>query len=142
MVSGEYMNWGQPGPGKVTIYANPVHMFGSILGRFFGTHGSEGAGWYAGSPLPGFAVRHVPLGAGEGGLGMVNEPKVSGHGTMSNLVRAGMRKATSAANHYLEAHAFGSIAAIRRERRARRRWPKRSSKRSGEPRAAPPTSRI
>ena len=29
----------------------------SIMGRFFGTHGSSGAEWYAGGPRPGFTVR-------------------------------------------------------------------------------------
>jgi hypothetical protein len=61
-VSGEFMSYGAPGPGAVTLYANPTHVYGSILGRFFGTSNQNpggGAGWFAGSPRPGFMVRHL-----------------------------------------------------------------------------------
>jgi len=64
MVSGEFMRWGAPGPGAVTIYANAGHVYMSILGRFFGTTRANpggGAGWYMGGPRSGFAVVHVPF---------------------------------------------------------------------------------
>ena len=64
MVSGEYMRWGAPGKGAVTIYANAGHVYMSILGRFFGTTGMNpggGAGWFPGAPRAGFAVVHVPF---------------------------------------------------------------------------------
>ena len=106
-VSGELMNFGAPGPGEVTIYANPVHTFMSIGKHFFGTHGAEGAGWYPGSALPGFAVRHVPLGAGESLSGMIHAPGVKGTGAIAALARSGLGKAAAAANHYVETHGFG-----------------------------------
>jgi hypothetical protein len=64
MVSGEFMHWGAPGPGAVTIYANAGHVYMSILGRFFGTSSANpggGAGWFDGAPRPGFVVVHVPF---------------------------------------------------------------------------------
>jgi hypothetical protein len=67
MVSGQLGGYGEPGPGPVTIYANPTHTFMSILGKFFGTHGSSGAEWYAGSPLPGYSVRHPSMRGAFGG---------------------------------------------------------------------------
>jgi hypothetical protein len=103
--SGELASFGAPGPGDVTIYANPIHTFMSIMGRFFGTHGSEGAGWYAGSALPGYAVRHV---TGAGGLGTIGTPKVKGAGAIAALARAGLGKAAAAANRYLAGHSFGA----------------------------------
>jgi peptidoglycan hydrolase-like protein with peptidoglycan-binding domain len=64
MVSGEFMHWGNPGRGAVTIYANAGHVYMSILGHFFGTtHANPGggAGWFAGAARPGFVVVHVPF---------------------------------------------------------------------------------
>jgi peptidoglycan hydrolase-like protein with peptidoglycan-binding domain len=63
-VSGDYMHWGAPGRGAVTIYANAGHVYMSILGRFFGTTRANpggGAGWFHGAPRAGFAVVHVPF---------------------------------------------------------------------------------
>jgi hypothetical protein len=69
MVSGALAGFGAPGPGTVTIFANPGHTFMSIQGRGFGT-GAEnpggGAGWLSYNSRPGFTVSH--LGAG-GALG-------------------------------------------------------------------------
>jgi HPt (histidine-containing phosphotransfer) domain-containing protein/ferritin len=106
-VSGELMNFGLPGPGNITVFANPTHTFMEIMGRFFGTHGSEGAGWYAGSGLPGFAVRHIPLNSNEG-FG-VNTPKVTGAGMVADIVRRGLSKDANAANRYLGHHMFGTV---------------------------------
>jgi hypothetical protein len=64
MVSGEFMRWGRPGAGAVTIYANAGHVYMSINGRFFGTTRANpggGAGWFNGSRRPGFVVVHVPF---------------------------------------------------------------------------------
>lgn len=70
MTSGDYMSWGQPGPGRqVTIYANPGHMFMHVAGRgYFGTSGfghpaaGTGPAWFTIDPAPSylatFAVRH------------------------------------------------------------------------------------
>ena len=71
MVAGDFMSYGQPGPGKqVTIYANPGHVFMSIGGRFFGTSGfghpaaGTGPAWFTRQPdagyLAGFTQRHPP----------------------------------------------------------------------------------
>lgn len=71
MVAGDFMSYGQAGPGKqVTIYANPGHMFMSIGGRFFGTSGfghpaaGTGPAWFVRQPdagyLAGFTQRHPP----------------------------------------------------------------------------------
>lgn len=71
MVAGDFMSYGQPGPGKqVTIYANPGHVFMSIGGRFFGTSGfghpaaGTGPAWFVRQPdagyLAGFTQRHPP----------------------------------------------------------------------------------
>ncbi len=64
MVSGDFMNWGAPGAGAVTLYASPTHVYMSINGRFFGTsykNPGGGAGWYNDSARPGFVVVHVPF---------------------------------------------------------------------------------
>jgi hypothetical protein len=64
MVSGALAGAGKPGPGKVTVFANPTHTFMRIGNRYFGTSGANpggGAGWF---PDPGagyrsrFAERH------------------------------------------------------------------------------------
>jgi hypothetical protein len=63
LVSGQFANWGEPGPGKVTLYANSGHVYMRIGSKWFGTSGSNpggGAGWFPGAPRAGFAVRHVP----------------------------------------------------------------------------------
>lgn len=64
MVSGSLMNWGKPGKGPLTVYANPDHTFMSLDGKFAGTSGSNpggGAGWveggYPASYLSGFVAR-------------------------------------------------------------------------------------
>jgi hypothetical protein len=102
--SGELMSFGQPGPGDVTVYANPEHTFMSIMGRFFGTHGSSGAGWYAGGARPGFAVRHAPLKPGEAAFGQISPPGVKGTGPQADALRHGMIKMAHAANAYVEKH--------------------------------------
>jgi peptidoglycan hydrolase-like protein with peptidoglycan-binding domain len=64
LVSGDFMHWGAPGPGTVTIYANANHVYMSINGRFFGTsyaNAGGGAGWFKGGARPGFVVVHVPF---------------------------------------------------------------------------------
>ena len=60
MVSGEYMRWGAPGKGAVTIYANAGHVYMSILGRFFGTTGMNPAAARAGSRRSARGLRRCP----------------------------------------------------------------------------------
>ena len=44
-VSGEYMAYGEPGPGKwITIYANPGHMYMEVAGIRFDTSGARETG--------------------------------------------------------------------------------------------------
>ncbi len=64
MVSGDFENWGDPGPGKwITIYANAGHVWMDVAGWRFdtvalaegGTRWSRGGGEFSG-----FVVRHPP----------------------------------------------------------------------------------
>ena len=64
MVSGDFENWGDPGPGKwVTIYANAGHVWMTVAGWRFdtvalaeiGTRWAQGGGEFSG-----FVVRHPP----------------------------------------------------------------------------------
>ena len=69
-VSGDVPSWGFPaGPGKVTIFYNPIHTFMRIGNRYFGTSGfarpGGGAGWFDIDTLPasylaGFREVHAP----------------------------------------------------------------------------------
>jgi hypothetical protein len=44
-VSGEYMTYGEPGPGKwITIYASPGHMYMEVAGIRFDTSGARDTG--------------------------------------------------------------------------------------------------
>jgi len=73
MVSGQFMGYGKPGPGWLTVYANPGHVYTTIGGHAWGTSTSRpggGPGWFSGGARPGFAVRHVPMGPGGGLFGM------------------------------------------------------------------------
>jgi cell wall-associated NlpC family hydrolase len=64
MVSGQFEDWGDPGPGKwITIYANAGHVWMTVAGWRFdtvalaesGTRWAQGGGEFAG-----FVVRHPP----------------------------------------------------------------------------------
>ncbi len=67
MVSGTFMKWGAPGPGRwITIYANRTHVYAVIAGLRWDTvgdpAGTSGPRWHAEPPYPkGFIVRH-PVG--------------------------------------------------------------------------------
>ena len=67
LVSGSFMTWGEPGPGKwITIYANKTHVFMEVAGLRWDTGGDApgvtGPRWH---PEPfssaGFVIRH-PVG--------------------------------------------------------------------------------
>jgi hypothetical protein len=67
LVSGSFMTWGEPGPGKwITIYANKEHVYMTVAGLRWDTGGDPtgvtGPRWHA-EPFyaKGFAVRH-PVG--------------------------------------------------------------------------------
>ncbi|HEY1538338.1 MAG TPA: hypothetical protein VGF63_02990 [Solirubrobacteraceae bacterium] len=62
--SGQFMSWGDPGPGRwITVYATPSHAFMIVAGHRFDTTGREqtGSRWQS---LPGdttgYVVRHPP----------------------------------------------------------------------------------
>jgi cell wall-associated NlpC family hydrolase len=64
MVSGDFENWGDPGPGRwITVYANAGHVWMQVAGWRFdtvalsygGTRWAQGGGEYSG-----FVVRHPP----------------------------------------------------------------------------------
>jgi hypothetical protein len=67
LVSGSFMTWGEPGPGKwITIYANKAHVYMVVAGLRWDTGGDiageTGPRWHAEPPYPkGFVVRH-PVG--------------------------------------------------------------------------------
>ena len=63
MVSGEYMNYGEQGPGKwITIYSNPGHIFMVVGGMRYDTSfrdGPYGTRWQkAKRSYAGFTVTH------------------------------------------------------------------------------------
>jgi cell wall-associated NlpC family hydrolase len=65
LVSGQFAQWGEPGPGRwVTIYANNGHVFMYVAGLRFDTSGRNGplgSRWQtAPRSLAGFSVRHPP----------------------------------------------------------------------------------
>lgn len=67
LVSGSFMTWGEPGPGRwITIYANKEHVYMVVAGLRWDTGGDlageTGPRWHAEPPYPkGFVVRH-PVG--------------------------------------------------------------------------------
>jgi hypothetical protein len=64
MASGDFMKWGDAGPGQwVTLYANGGHIYAVIAGLRFDTSGRSSAGtrWQADMrPGKGYEVRHPP----------------------------------------------------------------------------------
>jgi cell wall-associated NlpC family hydrolase len=64
MVSGDFENWGDPGPGRwITIYANAGHVWMEVAGWRFDTVAlaESGTRWaQGGGEFSGFVVRHPP----------------------------------------------------------------------------------
>jgi len=64
MVSGDFEDWGDPGPGRwVTIYANAEHVWMEVAGWRFDTVAlaEDGTRWArGGGEFSGFVVRHPP----------------------------------------------------------------------------------
>lgn len=64
MVSGQFEDWGDPGPGKwITIYANAGHVWMEVAGWRFDTVAlaEDGTRWArGGGEFSGFVVRHPP----------------------------------------------------------------------------------
>lgn len=119
MVSGELASYGAPGPGPITIYANGVHAFMSIMGKFFGTSESNpggGAGWFpsslglgeatAGDSGGSFAVRH-PTGVIAETLAknVITGPE----GALKQIGQGSVNKVEAAANAYVEKHMPGGF---------------------------------
>jgi len=64
LTSGDFMHWGQSGPGRwISIYANSGHVFMVVAGLRFDTSGAQGGTrWQPanGRSYAGFTVRHPP----------------------------------------------------------------------------------
>jgi hypothetical protein len=64
MPSGDFMDWGEPGPGQwVTIYAKGSHMYMMVAGLRFDTSGraEDGSRWHTSTrSASGYAVVHPP----------------------------------------------------------------------------------
>jgi peptidoglycan hydrolase CwlO-like protein len=64
MVSGDFENWGDPGPGRwITIYANADHVWMTVAGWRFDTVAlaEDGTRWArGGGEFSGFVARHPP----------------------------------------------------------------------------------
>jgi hypothetical protein len=64
MVAADFMNWGEPGPGRwVTIYAKQTHVFMRVAGIRFDTvaRAQTGSRWVNDmTSSAGFVVRHPP----------------------------------------------------------------------------------
>jgi 3D (Asp-Asp-Asp) domain-containing protein len=105
-VSGDLMNYGKPGPGAVTIFANPTHTYMRLGGKYFGTSRANpggGAGWFPGGPRSGFAVRHADASAATIKRVMFG----GGLGALSGIGQAGLDRVRSGANSALARVAFG-----------------------------------
>lgn len=106
MVSGQLAGFGAPGAGPVTIYANPEHTFMKLLGRFWGTSGSNpdgGPGWLEGGyPTGGFTVSH-PTAAS---AGTVPKLKIKGpDGPYKTILQGAADKMVDGANAYVQKNA-------------------------------------
>jgi hypothetical protein len=103
-VSGALETIGKPGPGRVTIYANPTHTFMSINGRGFGTSAENpggGPGWLSYNSRPGFVVRHVDGDVGMADGGNVTASRIAGPGRMGDLLRRSAARLAAGANRKL-----------------------------------------
>jgi len=116
MVSGALAGAGQPGPGKVTVFANNEHTFMRIGNRYFGTSGSNpggGAGWF---PDPGqsyksrFAQRHFAAKGDAMGMGNVGRVLVEGRDSaLKSIVQGSLDATRAGANKRLQRAAAMSI---------------------------------
>jgi peptidoglycan hydrolase-like protein with peptidoglycan-binding domain len=64
LVSGDFPDWGDPGPGQwMTIYGNSGHVYAVIAGLRFDTSGAsqDGSRWHTATrPTKGYGVSHPP----------------------------------------------------------------------------------
>lgn len=124
--SGQFASYGLPGPGTVSLYANASHVYGSIMGKFFGTSGANpggGAGWFPGGPRSGFTVRHVPeqllkgagnlagmIGGGIPGVGpMLKRVLAKDGGQIGDLEQTALDRVQGAAQSRVDAAAAQSL---------------------------------
>lgn len=119
MVSGELANYGKPGPGPITIYANAEHAFMKLGGKFFGTSGANpggGAGWFPSSVGMGevregdaagpFQVRHPDGVAG----GSIARTIIKGaNGQLKQIAQGSVDIVTNAANKYIQSKMGGAF---------------------------------
>lgn len=67
MTASDFMRWGKPGRGVITVYARSTHVVIAIRGKVFGTSGKNhngGAGWFKPDKgyLKGFTARRMAIG--------------------------------------------------------------------------------
>jgi hypothetical protein len=112
-VSGTLMRMGKPGPGAVTVFANPEHTFMRIGNRYFGTSGQNpggGAGWFEDPGLgyrSRFTQRHfLP---GDAFATSVKAPKVVGGGVVGRAVGQALKLGAGAATRMLQAVASAGL---------------------------------
>lgn len=89
-----FMSYGLPGPGEVTIFASPAHTYMRMGDRYFGTSTSNpggGAGWFNGSPRPGFVQRHIRVTGSSAGMGIgASSGALGGQSLSLNAPRSGL----------------------------------------------------
>lgn len=91
-VASQFMSYGLPGPGAVTLFADPAHVYMRMGQKYFGTSTANpggGAAWFNGSPRPGFVQRHIEVTGGAGALGAIN---MAGGGGMAQAIHLKGRK--------------------------------------------------
>jgi hypothetical protein len=117
MTSSGLMTAGKPGPGAVTIFANPEHTFMRIGGRYFGTSQTNpggGAGWFpapSAAYLARFTQRHFDASdVGGAFIDSIATPVIDGlGGAVEQIANVALQSATDAANMNLDSIAAASL---------------------------------
>lgn len=111
-VSGAFENFGAPGPGPITIYANPEHVFMSLFGKGFGTSNINnpdgGPEWLPYNSRPGFVVRHVGADFAGGMPNLTPPTLVMPNSSLKNYGQGVLDKAYKGAQGYMTS-AFGTL---------------------------------
>lgn len=112
MTSGEFMSWGSPGAGALTIHANPEHVWMEIMGRPYGTSvndSSHGLGFYGKPPadyVGSFVTRHATGAAMEA----LKKTVLQGpDGKLKEIGQKSIEHVESAANNYIKKNMPGKF---------------------------------
>lgn len=92
-VAQQFMGYGLPGPGEVTLFASPAHVYMRMGQNYFGTSQSNpggGAAWFQGAPRAGFVQRHVPVSGSATGLGAAGMGGMGGQSISLRSPTSGM----------------------------------------------------